>query len=93
MYYRFLEHESTQFITVNENEKVLRQLHENAVKTRIHHQHSFIRSNSGFIADTPNQFIIFPDKRISVAPKNSLIIQFIPTDVEPVGNVVWIGEK
>lgn len=93
LFYRYLEDKSKQYITTYEDEGVLRQLHETAVRKRTHENHSFIRSKTGVITESSNQLIVFPKMRIKEEIENSLIIQFIPISEDTIGKIIWTGEK
>ena len=93
LFYRYLKDKSKQYITTYDDEGILRQLHESAVRNRIHEDHSFVRSKTGIKTESADQLIVFPKMRIKSGPVNSLIIQFIPISEESNGKVIWTGEK
>ncbi|MFV2014597.1 MAG: hypothetical protein ACC656_04175 [Candidatus Heimdallarchaeota archaeon] len=91
--YRYLEDKSKHYITIYDDEGVLRQLHETAVGNRMHENHSFIRSQMGIQTDITNKLIIFPKRRVNSIPAKSLILQFIPISEETKGKIIWTGEE
>ncbi|MCE7737571.1 MAG: hypothetical protein GPJ54_21960 [Candidatus Heimdallarchaeota archaeon] len=93
LFYRYLKDSSNQYITTYEDEGVLRQLHETAVRKRTHETHSFVRSEAVVTSESANQLIVFPKMRIKSKLENSLIIQFIPLSAESNGKIIWTGEK
>ncbi len=84
---------SDYYITTYFDEKVLRQLHETAVRKRLHYNHSFVRSKIEVPNTSTNHIIVFPKMRIKIIPENSIIIQFIPLSDETEGKIIWEGEK
>lgn len=93
LFFRYLEDRSKNYISTYNDEGILRQLHEMAVRRRIYEKHSFIRSKNRITAESTNQLITFPKMKFKKLPENSMVLQFIPISEETKGKIIWTGEK
>ena len=75
LFYRFFNKIEITIITVNKNEKLLRQLHETIVRKRLHNTHSFIRTDIVNVSSA-NQFYIFKNKNGTNLDSGDILVQF-----------------
>ncbi len=92
LFYRFLSNLETNFVTVMNDEKLLRQLHEITVQKRLHNNHSFIRANT-IDASSANLLYLFQNTNDINLNPGDVLIQFNSNQNEPQGTILWMGQK
>lgn len=92
LFFRFLSELKIDFITVTNDERILRQLHETTVQKRLHNNHSFIRADTLEVSSANLLYLFQNIKDINLNP-GDVLIQFNSNQNEPQGTILWMGKK